>query len=232
MRKARLRRNADGPSHQPTGQKMEENIMHHSRTCTRCAVDMPANLENFPPHKIGKYGLHSRCRPCKKLDDAERRSRPDQQARQAEWRNENKEKIKQYNDEYRAAGYKSTIHSVPWSKKKYRTDPVFNLTVKSRSAVRSLIKRKGLAAGGGSSRYLPFTRIELVAHIEKQFKDGMSWDDLLAGRIHIDHITPVAAFNIKELGDSEFLPCWSLANLRPIWASENLEKSDRVDFLL
>lgn len=211
---------------------MDESIIHHMRTCTRCAVSMAANLENFPPHKIGKHGLHSRCRPCKKLDDAERRARPDQQQRQAEWRDGNREKIKKYNNDYRAAGYKSTIHSVPWAKAKYRTDPVFNLTVKSRSAVRGLIKRKGIAAGGGSSKYLPFTRIELVAHIEKQFKSGMSWDDVLAGRIHIDHITPIAAFNIKELGDSEFLACWSLANLRPIWARENLEKNDRVDFLL
>jgi hypothetical protein len=211
---------------------MEEQIMPPERQCTRCLVNLPATLEHFPPHKPGKYGMHSRCRPCKKLDDAERRNRPDQVKRQQEWRDKNKQKIKQYNIEYRAAGYKSTLHSVPWAKHKYRTDPAFNLTVKARAAVRSLVKRKGISSGGGSSRYLQFSRNELMLHLERQFVGGMSWDRFLAGEIHIDHITPVAAFDIKELGDSEFMACWSLANLRPIWASENLMKSDSLDFLL
>ena len=69
-----------------------------SRVCTSCKSELPATLEHFPPHKMGRHGLNSVCRPCKKRIDAERRSRPDQLARQQAWRDSNKRRIKAYNE--------------------------------------------------------------------------------------------------------------------------------------
>lgn len=86
------------------------------RVCTRCKTSLPANLDNFPPHKMGKYGLRSSCRACKKIDDSERRSRQDQLARQQAWRDANKDKVRETNAAYRAAGYKSTKHVADWRK--------------------------------------------------------------------------------------------------------------------
>lgn len=84
------------------------------RVCTRCQEAKQASLEFFPPHKAGKYGLNSRCIPCKKMDDAERRARPDQQARQKAWRDANTDKVREYNIAYREAGYKSTQDVARW----------------------------------------------------------------------------------------------------------------------
>jgi len=243
------------------------------RRCTRCEHDKPATLEFFPPHKPGKYGLHSRCRPCKKIDDAERRARPDQQARQQAWRDANKGAVREYNAAYRAAGYKSTRHVAEWRARnlehcraygrlkmrryyaanpekyraatrrhyarnreaviayrvmRYRTDPAYNLKHRIAVRLRKMLRKQSR----GKDRLLGFTGRELVAHIERQFTKGMTWDRLLAGEIHIDHIVPVRTFNIREAGDAEFRACWSLGNLRPMWAKENQRKSGKLLTLL
>lgn len=204
------------------------------RRCTRCRTEFPATLEFFSVHKMGRYGLHSQCRPCKREAEAEKRARPDQQARQQAWRDANKEYARRYNEAYRAAGYKSTVHAVPWQKKRYREDPVFNLTAKLRSAIRSraVQKVKDVERRTGAARHLEFTAEELRDHLERQFTKGMTWERLLAGEIHIDHILPVASFNIQAAGDPEFRACWALSNLRPMWATDNMRKNDRVESLL
>jgi hypothetical protein len=54
----------------------------------------------------------------------------------------------------------------------------------------------------------------------------MTWDNY--GEWHVDHITPISLYDIKEIGDSEFMECWSLKNLQPMWGEENIRKSNKV----
>ena len=39
---------------------------------------------------------------------------------------------------------------------------------------------------------------------------------------HVDHIRPCALFDHQD--ERQFLECWSLGNLQPLWASENCRK--------
>ena len=71
---------------------------------------------------------------------------------------------------------------------------------------------------------------ELKAHIERQFLKGMSWDNM--NLWHLDHIVPKASFKYSCSQDEEFKACWALANLRPLWAKENLSKSDARTHLI
>jgi len=49
---------------------------------------------------------------------------------------------------------------------------------------------------------------------------------VMYGEWHIDHVVPKSLFVYETPSDDEFLACWSLANLRPMWGEANLEKSD------
>jgi hypothetical protein len=60
--------------------------------------------------------------------------------------------------------------------------------------------------------------------------DGMSWELLMQGKIHIDHKIPASKFNYVSVCDEDFKKCWSLDNLQPMWGSDNLEKGNREDF--
>lgn len=211
---------------------MDNGIMPQVKVCKKCGAALEATRENFSPHKLGAGGLHPWCRPCKRADDAARRARPDQAERQQRWRDQNRDRVRQYNLAYREAGYKSTEHVKAWVGDKYRTDPEYNLKVKVRSALKTMVARCGIEHSGSRSKYLPFTSGELRLHLERQFFGGMSWRDVLDGRVHIDHVVPISAFKIKAVGDAEFMACWSLPNLRPIWATDNLQKGRKMEFLV
>lgn len=73
-----------------------------------------------------------------------------------------------------------------------------------------------------------YTVDELKLHLEKQFKDGMSWERFFSGEIHIDHIIPKSKFNFEKPEDDDFKRCWGLKNLQPLWATDNLKKKDKI----
>lgn len=218
------------------------------RVCKGCQAALPATLEFFPPHKMGKFGLYTHCRPCKKAQDAERRMRPDQKARQKAWRDANKQRVKETNAAYRAAGYKSTEHVRAWvaknperakelDREKVRrwraTVPWYKLKTRMSARINSLLKAGGGEKARRTTQEILGYEIEALAmHIERQFTAGMSWDGFLAGEIHIDHIIPVASFKVDRVDSDEFRACWSMANLRPMWADENRAKGARITTLL
>lgn len=212
------------------------------RICTRCGEEKPANLENFAPHKMGKFGLNSRCRPCKKIEGAELRSRPDQQKRQKAWRDANKGRVREANLAYRASGYKSTAAVAKWRqenlievrkkqaekmRKRRAEEPEFALKCRLRGRIRHMARGR---AGRSTVELLGYTAKQLRDHLERQFVRGMGWHNM--GEWEIDHIIPIAAFNIATVDDPDFKVCWALTNLRPLWAHENRAKNDKVLTLL
>lgn len=68
---------------------------------------------------------------------------------------------------------------------------------------------------------------QLKTHLEKQFKEEMNWENY--GQWHIDHKTPIVAFNFEKPEDIDFKKCWALKNLQPLWATENISKNGRLD---
>lgn len=76
---------------------------------------------------------------------------------------------------------------------------------------------------------LNYTSEDLIKHLESLFQDGMNWDNYGLNGWHIDHIKPIASFNlINEDGTQnleEIKKCWSLDNLQPLWAKDNIIKS-------
>ena len=87
-------------------------------------------------------------------------------------------------------------------------------------------------SGKSTEKILGYSRLDLMAHIEKQFTKGMNWEKLMLGEIHIDHIIPVSAFAVTSVESDGFSACWALSNLRPLWAAENLSKSDKRTHLI
>jgi hypothetical protein len=55
----------------------------------------------------------------------------------------------------------------------------------------------------------------------------MSWENY--GKWHIDHRIPIDAFNFTCPEDIDFTQCWALRNLRPLWAVDNIKKSNKLE---
>jgi len=61
--------------------------------------------------------------------------------------------------------------------------------------------------------------------IEAKWKPGMSWQNY--GKWHVDHIMPCAMFDLSDPVQQR--TCFRWTNLQPLWAHENISKSDRVE---
>lgn len=77
---------------------------------------------------------------------------------------------------------------------------------------------------------LSYTLPDLMVHLERQFLPGMTWGN--RGDWHIDHIVPLASFKFETPDCPEFRAAWALSNLRPLWAVDNIRKSDKRTHLL
>jgi len=64
----------------------------------------------------------------------------------------------------------------------------------------------------------------LKQHLEKQFTQGMSWNNY--GKWHIDHIKPCCTFDLSK--PEEQTKCFNYTNLQPLWALDNLKKKRKL----
>lgn len=124
---------------------------------------------------------------------------------------------------------------------RYRVDAEFQTKERIRRQISKARKRDGIAEVIRSSvregRQSPtvYSRLgysiqDFMDHMERQFTKGMTWDAFRSGQIHIDHIVPQSDFDTAD--DDEWLACWSLSNLRPMWAQDNLRKQGKRVYLL
>jgi membrane-associated HD superfamily phosphohydrolase len=142
------------------------------------------------------------------------------------WYKQNKEHRKQYLKEYR----EKNIDKIREVKRNYERTrkskyPLYKLISNFRTAIYQVLKESNVEKNGHYFDILQYTPDELIFHLENQFKDGMTWDNY--GEWHVDHIKSIASYNIQEIGDSEFMECWSLENLQPLWGEENIRKGSR-----
>ena len=90
-----------------------------------------------------------------------------------------------------------------------------------RSRMSELLKTKDVSS---KSEMFGCTGVFLQRHIEAQFTKGMTWANY--GQWHVDHIIPCAAFDHSN--PDQVRQCWNWQNLRPLWAADNLAKSDTI----
>lgn len=120
---------------------------------------------------------------------------------------------------------KHSLYSKNYRDKKILEDPRYKLDEAISSGV-----RRGLKLGGKSGRstyiLLGYTSEALKSHLEKQFRNGMSWENY--GEWHVDHIIPLSAHNYETPDDPDFKRAWALENLQPLWADENMKKGSKI----
>lgn len=68
---------------------------------------------------------------------------------------------------------------------------------------------------------------ELRGHIEGQFSPGMCWENWTFYGWHLDHIQPVASFDLSTLEEQK--QCFHFSNLQPLWREQNQRKAAKTD---
>jgi len=116
---------------------------------------------------------------------------------------------------------------------RYNSDPIFKMLIVQRNRIKSFLKRKNTKMDNTSAQLIGCSPAELREHLEKQFKPGMTWENHGKGRgkWNVDHIIPLNHFYKKhDLTDPAIQhKAFHYTNLQPLWASENIAKSDKMN---
>lgn len=163
------------------------------------------------------------------------------------YRKRNPEKIAEYNKKYKAENPEfvaelkkkwtaKNIDAVNTQRQKRLKEKMTNdsgyerryrLRLKMANSINKALKGRKNRASWES--LVGYTLDDLIRHLESQFQPGMTWENRGRGGWEIDHIIPISVFNISSSEDVDFKKCWSLKNLRPLWAAENLNKRAKID---
>ena len=69
---------------------------------------------------------------------------------------------------------------------------------------------------------------DLKIHLQEKWLPGMSWENYGYYGWHIDHIIPCSKFDLSKLEEQK--KCFHFTNLQPLWAADNIKKSNKVNY--
>ena len=113
-------------------------------------------------------------------------------------------------------------------KARVHADPAFRLACNLRSRVANAIRRKQVRKprDGSITEGLGCTYRELRTYLETKFAPGMTWGNY--GEWHVDHVIPLSRTTLQDT--DQFAKAVHYTNLQPLWAKDNIAKSDRLDW--
>ena len=201
------------------------------KICSKCKIEK--EVCEFNKKSVSKNGMQyykSRCKKCQSEDEKIRRdSNPEQykiwydktRVDRNKWRSEyyqtNKERIRDYNKKFDKQ--KSSNFMV-----KYHNDTIVKLRHRLSCRLREVLKFKSMKKNKTYNDVIGCPPIFLKEYLEKQFTDGMSWKNHGLYGWHIDHIIPLSSVKTEE----EIYKLCHYTNLQPLWAENNLKKSNKI----
>jgi hypothetical protein len=93
-----------------------------------------------------------------------------------------------------------------------------------RARFHDALKRGSISKTSSTFKMIGCCIEDLKKYIEGKFLQGMSWKNY--GEWHIDHIIPVASFDLTS--DTEQKKCFHYSNLQPLWKIDNLKKGAKI----
>jgi len=215
-----------------------------TKICPKCKKEK--SVDYFYKDKKTSDSLSYQCKECIKRHSRERRKNNPEKVKEEnkEWRKNNpkygiewKKKNPEYHREYdqkpdvkkrKKEWYQNHKEEINKRSKKYQknksaNDPRYRLDGNIATAIWFALK--GNKAGRKWETLVGYTLQNLIDRLSVNFQIGMTWNNY--GDWHIDHSKPQSLFNYTKPEDQAFRDCWSLANLQPMWAEDNLSKGNK-----
>lgn len=195
------------------------------KNCNRCNNSFPANKEYFNQNSKLVDGLHTICKKCiKEYNSIRYKKYKDKMLLQSKrWVEKNKNQVKKNKQLWYEKNKEEFLQkSLQYKKHRYKTDLSYRLTCNLRRRLHRAID--GKLKNESALKLLGCSIEQLKLHLEKQFDKGMNWENY--GKWHIDHIKPCASFDLSL--ESEQKICFHFTNLQPLWAKDNIRKSNKL----
>ncbi len=207
------------------------------KKCSTCGIER--GLCNFHKWKLSPDGYKRICKECRKLETKKYYNNNSEKIKTmvSEYRKNNPEKVKeikqkiydrdkkrilQVNKIYRENNREKRNEYV---RNRKMNDPIFKLKHTMNSRIKIFLKIKKISKHNKTFEIIGCSPEELKIHLEKQFTEGMSWDNI--GKWHIDHIFPLSSGKTEE----DIIKLCHYTNLQPLWAIDNIKKGNKIPLL-
>ena len=149
------------------------------------------------------------------------------------YQEENKEQIKKYRKQYEKEN-RDKIQATHrkylkvYTKERKENDPLFKITLQVRGLISGSFKRQGYTKRSNTYKILGTDYKTFYKHLLETFKNnyGYEWDG--HEPVHIDHIIPLATATTEQ----EIVKLCNYKNLQLLKAKDNLEKGDKLDYVI
>jgi hypothetical protein len=208
--------------------------MTNTKICNICSIKKP--VSEFHKWKYGPDGLKRECKECRKKETKKYYSTNSESIKQkvSKYRQKNPEKVKQVKKRIYERNKENILSVNRLYRKKNRkeitnknlerrkNDPIHGLKHLMNSRLRVFLTSQNMTKRNKTFEIVGCTPHELKIYLETKFKDGMTWEN--RGKWHIDHIIPLSSATNEE----EVYKLCHYTNLQPLWAEENLKKSNKL----
>jgi hypothetical protein len=186
-----------------------------TKVCSKCGIER--NIIEFRKDITKKDGLRPECKLCvKNYEMTQRVNNPTLMSEKLKkFYKDNPEKRKEYRQNYKSRKHEQR-------KERRNSDPVFNLVNRVRCRIWKFLTLSNITKKNKTFEIVGCTPEFLKEYLEKQFKDGMSWEN--RHLFHIDHIIPLSSAKTEK----EIYKLCHYTNLQPLWVDENLKKSNKI----
>ena len=193
------------------------------RKCLDCDKDL-----------VDAKGPKKRCDICNKeyrklysqIRNQDPKRKEQNRERLIRFRQKNPDKNKEYNKKYSTGKNrdKYLAQKRERNKKYYINNVQYKLGQLLRYRLWISLKEQNSDNINSAKELLGCSKEELIEHLESQFSEGMTWENWSLNGWHIDHIRPVSSFDLSDPAQAK--ECFHYSNLQPLWAIDNLKKSD------
>jgi len=139
------------------------------------------------------------------------------------YKEKNKEKLKEYRE-------KNKLRIREYSRircnEKSKTDISFKILKNLRSRIRFALKKGEIKKADTTENLLGCSVPNFKKYFTSLFKENMTWNDFMNGKIHIDHIIPCSKFDLRD--EEQQRICFHYTNLQPLWGIDNLKKGTKI----
>lgn len=144
-----------------------------------------------------------------------------------EWNKNNSEKRKLINKKWKSQNeQRNLIQNKKYRRERLKNDVSFKIEDTLRSRVGTAIRNQYGKKAFKTIELIGCSIEHFMKHLEKQFRDGMTWNNHGKNGWHIDHIKPCSSFDLSDPNQQK--ECFHYTNVQPLWAKDNLCKSNKL----